>query len=136
MSHHYNQNYSIEQISKLLLILQNCVREDKYIISKNENREENIEFIREYNLSSNRQKDILLKIQPEDFCHSLQNTNVGFEHEVLYVFCPQVNLHNFEGIGECIDIYLKFNLIETVGGNRIIVISFHKRNKSIEYLFK
>ncbi|MDD4112687.1 MAG: hypothetical protein PHC56_06600 [Herbinix sp.] len=136
MNHHYNQNYSIEQISKFLLILQDCVREEKYIISKNENRKENIEFIREYNLNSKRQKDIFLNIQPEDFCHSLQNKNIGFEHEVLYVFCPKVHLFNFEGVDEWTDIYLKFNLLETVSGNRLIVISFHKRNKSIEYLFK
>ena len=67
---------------------------------------------------------------------SLQNTKVGFEHEVLYVFCPQVTLFNFDGIEELVDIYTKFNLIDSGSRKRVVVISFHKRNKSIDYLFR
>lgn len=136
MNHHYNQNYSIEQITDFLLVIQGCVRDNNYIISKNENRIENVDFIKEYNLTSDRQKGILLNIKPEDFCHSLQNTKPGYEHEVLYVFCSEVLLHNFEGNKELVNIYLKFNLLESINGNRIIVISFHRRNKSISYLFR
>jgi hypothetical protein len=76
-----------------------------------------------------------LKIAPEDFCHTLQNTNLGFEHEVLYVFCPRVMLFNFEDNEELVDIYIKFNIIDLNGGKRVVVISFHKRNKPIDYLF-
>jgi hypothetical protein len=136
MSRHYNQNYSREQIAAILVTIQDCVREGRFIISKNENRQENVDFINEYNLSSRRQKEILLKIKLEDFCHSLQNTKIGFEHEVLYVFCPQVMLFNFVGIKELVDIYIKFNLIESDNKKRVVVISFHKRNKLIDYLFK
>ena len=71
MSQHYNQNYTKEQIEAILLTIQDCVRRNRFIISKNENRRENIDFINNYNLSSAKQKDILLKIEPEDFCHSL-----------------------------------------------------------------
>lgn len=136
MSEYYYQNYSRDQIVSVLATIQNCVREGNYIISKNENRQENIDFINEYNLSSRRQKEILLKIKPEDFCHSLQNTNTGFEHEVLYVFCPQVILFNFDGAEELIDIYAKFNLIDLSDGKRTIVVSFHRRNKPIDYLLR
>ena len=136
MDPHYNQNYTREQISTVLQIIQDCVRESRFYISKNENRQENIDFINEYNLSSNKQKEILLKIMPEDFCHTLQNTNLGFEHEVLYVFCPQVMLFNSEGNEETVDIYTKFNIINISGGKRVVVISFHKRNKPIDYLFR
>jgi hypothetical protein len=136
MNQHYNQNYSREQIAAILTTIQDCVREGRFIISKNENRQENIDFINEYNLSSRRQKEILLKIKPEDFCHSLQNTKLGFEHEVLYVFCPQVMLFNFDGIEELVDIYTKFNLIDSDSRKRVVVISFHKRNKPIDYLFR
>ena len=107
-------------------MMQDCVRESRFIISKNENRQENIDFLNEYNLSSRRQKEILLKIQTEDFCHSLQNTKIGFEHEVLYVFCPQVMLFNFDGIEELVDIYTKFNLIDNDNKKLVLVISFHK----------
>jgi hypothetical protein len=70
MSEFYNQNYSREQIVAVLTAIQDCVRESRFIISKNENRQENIDFINEYNLNSKKQKEILLKIEPEDFCHS------------------------------------------------------------------
>ena len=134
MNQHYNQNYSREQIAEILAMIQDCVREGRFIISKNENRQENIDFINEYNLSSRRQKEILLKIEAEDFCHSLQNTKLGFEQEVLYVFCPQVTLFNFDGIEELVDIYTKFNLIDSDSRKRVVVLSFHKRNKLIDYL--
>jgi hypothetical protein len=136
MNQHYNQNYTREQIDVILAMIQDCIRESRFIISKNENRQENIDFINEYNLNSGRQKEILLKINTEDFCHSLQNTKIGFEYEVLYVFCPQVMLFNFDGIEEPVDIYTKFNLIDSESGKRVVVISFHKRNKPIDYLFR
>jgi hypothetical protein len=86
MNRHYNQNYSREQIASVLDTVKDCVRENRYSISKNENRQENIDFIQEYQLTSRRQREILLRIAPEDFCHTLQNTNLGFEYETLYVF--------------------------------------------------
>lgn len=136
MNEHYNQNYSLSDIISIMNDIQNCIREDNFIISKNKNRVENKDFINEYNLNNKRQKEILLKIQAEDFCHTLNNTNAGYEHEILYVFCPQVKLINFIGIEELIDMYVKFNLIDIVKERRLVVISFHKRNKAINYLFK
>ena len=136
MKPYYDQNYTRKQINTILQIIQDCIRENQYIISKNENRQENIEFIVEYNLTSQKQKGILLKITVEDFCHTLQNTNLGFEHEVLYVFCPRVMLFNFEGNEEMVDVYTKFNIIDLYVGKRVVVISFHKRNKPIDYLFR
>ncbi len=136
MSQHYNQNYTKEQICSVLDAIKDCVRENRYSISKNENRQENIDFIQQYNLTSRKQSEILLKIEPEDFCHTLQNTNFGFEHETLYVFCPQAMLFNFSGEEELVDIYTKFNIIDVASGKRAIVISFHKRNKPMDYLFR
>jgi len=102
----------------------------------NEFRQENLDFIRENNLTSERQRRILLQIQTEDFCHSLQNTNVGYEYEILYVFCPQVTLFNFDNEEKLIGIYTKFNIIEMKTGSRVVVISFHERNKPINHLFR
>lgn len=136
MDPHYNQNYTKEQISNVLQIIHNCVRENRFVISKNENRLENINFINDYNINSTKQAEILLNIEPDDFCHTLQNTNSGFEHEVLYVFCPQVILFNFDDNEELVEIYTKFNTISYSGGKRVVVISFHKCNKPIEYLFR
>ena len=136
MNSHYNQNYTKQEIDEILDKVKKCVYNNRYTISLNENRQENIDFINEYNIYSNKQKEILLQLEVEDFCHSLQNTKPGYEYEVLYVFVPQVNLFNAEGVEEKVDIYIKINIIDMSNGSRTIVISFHKRNKAINYLFR
>lgn len=136
MNSHYNQNYTLDDIDTILAKIKSCVEKNRYTISLNENRQENIDFITEYNIRSNKQKSILLQIKTKDFCHSLQNTKIGYEHEVLYVFVPQVQLFNADGEEETVDVYTKFNVIDLSSGNRAIVISFHKRNKPVDYLFR
>lgn len=136
MNPYYNQNYTREEIDAILAKIKACVEQNRYTISLNENRQENIDFINEYNLRSNKQKAILMQIETDDFCHSLQNTKIGYEYEVLYVFVPQVQLFNADGEEETVDIYTKFNVIDLPSGSRAVVISFHKRNKPIDYLFR
>lgn len=136
MNLHYNQNYTRAQIDVILNKINDCVNNNKYTISINKNRQENVDFINEYNITSNKQKAILLQIKTDDFCHSLQNTKIGFEYEVLYVFVPQVKLFNADGEEKTVDIYTKFNIIDLPSGTRIVVISFHKPNKPFDYLFR
>lgn len=136
MNPHYNQNYSREEIKDILAKIKECVTGEKYTISLNERRQENIDFINEYNIRSDRQKSILMQIEVEDFCHSLQNTKIGYEHEILYVFVPQVQLFNADSEKETVDLYTKFNVLDLPSGKRTVVISFHKRNKPIDYLFR
>ncbi len=97
MNPHYNQNYTREEIDAILAKIKVCIESGRYIISQNEKRQENIDFINEYNIRSDKQKSILMKIETDDFCHSLQNTKTGYEYEVLYVFIPQVQLFNADG---------------------------------------
>ena len=113
MDSYYNQNYTKEQITQILAKIKHCVKTHRFTISRNEHRQENIDFINEYNIRSEKQVSILLQIQPDDFCHSLQNTNVGFEHEVLYVFVPQIQLFRADGEEETVDIYTKLNFPST-----------------------
>ena len=136
MNPHYNQNYSREEIENILAKIKECISAGKYTISLNERRQENIDFINEYNIRSDRQKSILMQIKVEDFCHSLQNTKIGYEYEVLYVFVPQVQLFNAEGKEELVDLYTKFNVLNLPSGRKNVVVSFHKRNKPIDYLFR
>lgn len=136
MNPHYNQNYTKEEIDVILEKIKSCVGNNKYTIALNENRQENIDFINEYNIRSNKQKSILLQLRTEDFCHTLQNTKIGYEYEVLYVFVPQIKLFNADGEEEMVDVYTKFNIIDMPSGSRTVVISFHKRNKPIDYLFR
>lgn len=136
MNPYYNQNYTREQIDAILDKIKDCVVNNKYTIALNENRQENIDFINEYNIRSDKQKSILLQLKTEDFCHTLQNTKIGFEYEVLYVFVPQVQLFNADGEEETVDAYTKFNVIDMSNGSRTVVISFHELNKPIDYLFR
>ena len=76
----------------------------------------------------------MLEIDAEDFCYSMQNEHPAFSHEVLYVFSPQVLLRDISDEEIIVDIYVKINILEN--NERIIVVSFHKRNYDIEYLFK
>ena len=136
MNPHHNQNYTKTFIEEVLFAIRQCVSSDKYSISLNEKRPENISFIREYNLRSDKIKAILTQIRAEVFCHSLRNTKPGYEHEVLYVFVPQVTLFNALDEEETVDIYTKFNVTGLPSAIHTIVISFHKRNKPVAYLFR
>ena len=137
MSEHYNQNYTREEVEVILNKIKDCINDNQYIISQNQNRAENVQFITEYRLDEKKRKEILLSIEVDDFCHSLNNTNPGYEHEVLYVLCPQRNLFDIFGEEEFVDIYTKFNIIEyKIDKKRVVTISFHKRNKPIDYLFR
>ncbi|WP_341419622.1 hypothetical protein [Clostridium magnum] len=136
MSEHYNQDYTKEEVDVILQKIKDCVNNNRYTISQNENRKENIQLINDYRLDIKKQKEILLSIAVTDFCHSLNNINPGFEHEILYVFCPQRTLFNVFGEEEFVDIYTKFNIIEYGDNKRVIAVSFHKRNKPIDYLFR
>ena len=136
MNSYHNQDYTEEDITKILETIKECIRNNNYTIAMNENRQENINFINEYNIRSDRQKSILLQLQTDDFCYTLKNTKIGYEYEVLYVFVPQVNLFDADGIEATVDIYIKINIIDMPRGNRVAVISFHKPNKPIDYLFR
>lgn len=58
MNSYYNQNYSREEIEDILEKIKNCVRNNRFTISRNANRQENIDFINEYNIRSDKQKYI------------------------------------------------------------------------------
>ena len=112
MEVYYKQDYTKEQINEVLNKIKDCIINNNYTISLNRNRQENIKFINEYNIRSVKQKNILLSIKVEDFCYTLQNIKIGYEHEVLYVFVPQVKLFNADDIEEMVNVYIKFNLID------------------------
>lgn len=134
MKQSHNINYTYQQIQTILSNIKDCIKKDKYQISLNPNRKDNIEFISEYNLRSKEQKNILLGIMTEDFCYTLQNKHKGYENETLYVFAPKVDLVNAFGEDKTVVVYIKFNFIEE--NDYTIVISFHELHYPISYLFK
>ena len=125
-----------EQIKEYVGKLRNLVIEGKYSISQNNRRRENLNFIEDYKINSDKERKILMSIEYDDFCYAVDNQNSKFAHEVLYVFNKEYVLDNW-GELESIDIYIKTNMTQTRKGDDIvIVISFHKRNKPISYLFR
>ena len=49
---------------------------------------------------------------------------------------PGFNSCSIDGEEETVDVYTKFNVIDLPSGSRAVVISFHKRNKPVDYLFR
>lgn len=143
MYHYYVQdnnekiivNYTKESFLKTFNLIKTCIRFDRWTIELNENRLENQEFIEAYNLSSKKIKQILMDIKIEDFCYAtphLKEKNV-----LLYVFAPKAKVYEVQGSNVFVDMYIKFRIIETKEDPAVLVtISFHKLNKSINYLFK
>lgn len=125
-----------DEINKYLDKLRKAILEGKYIISKGQNRQENVDFIEDYKIDTKKEKEILLGIQCDDFCYAVDNEKEGFSHEKLYIFCKRQKL-DYWGALEVVDIYIKINMTQTKGGECFtIVVSFHKRKKPIRYLFK
>lgn len=136
MRNDYNRDYTIDEIGETLSIIKTCVSNDNYTVSLNENRLENIDFINTYNLTPAKRKRILLGLEVEDFCYSLNNSKPGFEDEILYVFAPIVTLFEADGAEGLVSMYLKFNIINNSKGGFIVVVSFHGLNYPIDYVFK
>ncbi|MBQ3224103.1 MAG: hypothetical protein IJB42_00180 [Oscillospiraceae bacterium] len=134
MDNKYDTNYTKEDIEEIVDIIHECVNNNMYSISLNLNRKENIDFVAEYNITKEKQKKILLDMSAEDFCYSVQNEHPAFSYEILYVFAPQVLLRDVTDEEAIVDVYVKINILEN--NERIIVVSFHKRNYDINYLFR
>lgn len=130
------KDYSEEQIKNLIEIIKNCARENRYIISLEDNKLENIQFMQEYNINEKKRINILFNLYYKDFCYGLKNLKDGFEENNLYIFCVQRELYNIEDKKESVDIYLKFNIICNEAEEYRILVSLHKRNKPITYVFK
>lgn len=129
-------NFTPDEIKDYLDKFRKCVLEGRYSISQNDNRQENIDFIEDYKIDTKKEHEILLGLQFDDFCYAVENENLDFAHEVLYIFCKQHEL-DFWGTLETVDIYIKVNMIETRRGDLFsVVVSFHKRNFEITYLFR
>lgn len=129
-------NFTPEEIKEYLSKLRKLIINDKYSIEQNKNRKENIEFIEDYKITTKKEKQILLGLEIDDFCYAVSNTNKGYEHEILYIFCKFHEL-DFWGTLENVEIYIKINMTQTwKGDDYAIIISLHKRNKPIRYLFK
>lgn len=129
-------NFTVEEIEKYLGDIKILTVQRKYIISQNKNRLENIEFIEEYNINTKKIKEMITNLHYSDFCYAADNVKEKFKDEKLYVFSKCFELDNW-GEHKMVDVYFKFNKTSiNEKDDFFIIISFHKRNKDVTYLFK
>jgi hypothetical protein len=130
------EHYSPDEIKAYLDDFRKCILNRRYIISQNENRQNNIDFIEDYKINTKKEKEILLGLQFDDFCYAVENDKKEYAHEVLYIFCKQHQL-DYWGKLEDVDIYIKINMVQSSSEDFYsVVVSFHKRKHDITYLFK
>ena len=110
-------------------ILKKSVNAGKFIVCTTEKNEKNRKFIFEYGLTKNKQKQMLIKLEANDFCYSADNYNDPQER--LYFFCREYELDNW-GTIENVEVYIK---IARKQDDFIVVVSFHKPEKNIKKLF-
>ena len=68
-----------------------------------------------------------------------QHYNQNYTKEKVAAILQRIQdctLFNLDDKEKLVDIYTKFNIIDMDTGSRIVVISFHERNKPIDYLFR
>ena len=111
-----------------------AVRSDRYRIAQNTKRPDNIRLFLDYVIDEAKAKDILLKLEADDFSEILQNDHEGYENERLYVFGKDANLLERAGNEEkTVSLYIKFNKLENCF---VVVISFHEQKYPITYYFR
>lgn len=130
------KDYTKEMITKLINIIKECAVEGRVTVSLEGSRTENMQFIEEYNVNEEKLVDILCGLSEEDFCYGLKNMQDGVVYDDLYIFCPEKELYNIKGEREAVDIYMRFNIMESEGGSCRTLVSLHKRNKPITYIFR
>ena len=123
-------NFDYEDILKYLKRVKIAIVQEKYNLAMN--REKNKKFSEDYTLISKKIENIILNLEVEDFYYGVDNEKEEYSHEILYVFCIRKELNYFGEYKE-VDIYIKFNLIESADYSHII--SFHELEKKISFLF-
>ena len=126
-------NLSIADIEEYLSIVRQAVREDRYEIERNENREENLKLSWQYMLPEEEIKKIIYSLTPLDFSEAVKNRKKRFANEILYVFGKNVNLiERDSGQEKEIELYIKFN---KEIDNYVIVTSFHEAKHPVKKYF-
>lgn len=122
-------NHTKKEIEEFLNIVKKNINVNKFTICTTLKNEKNRRFIEMYKLNSNKQKQMLLQLNVEDFCYSVDNYNNPKER--LYIFCKKYELNNW-GTLEKVEVYIKLVIKEK---DFVLIISFHDLEKNIKKLF-
>lgn len=128
-------DYSFKEIEQNLNAIKQCVKNDRFKLSLGQKREANQNFVLNYNLTRERQRQLLLKLTSYDFCHCLINERYGHEHEDLLVFMPKMVLRDCFGIEKQVTLYIKLNLVTASRTPITIIISMHEARYEPNYCF-
>ena len=127
-------NITIQDVEEYLLEVKKSIKDGKFRIDRNKNRQDNRNLFWDYVLDEAGAKEILLSLTPKDFSEILKNEHKGYEYEKLYVFGKDVKLLERIGTEEkSVSLYIKFNKLENC---YVIVISFHEQKYPLKYPFK
>ena len=118
-----------DEISKYLKVFKELVSKKQFVVSQNNNRLENREFIKRYHLKEKKQMQMLLDIDVLDFCYSVDDYKNP--NERLYIFLKEYEL-DYWGILEKVSVYIKIAIKK---GDFTVIISFHEANKLTKKLF-
>ena len=120
-----------EDISNYLIDVKCAVKQGRYqLSSRKKNRELSIDYV----FSEEDRKNIILSLEVDDFSKTVQNEHPNYSYEVLYIFGKEVKLlPRFGGEEEFVKLYIKFNKINKM---YVIIISFHKQEYPLTYMFK
>lgn len=132
-------DFKENDIQEYLNIVFRLINEGKRklrITKDNKIRIKNKKFIRKYKIKEKQIDNIIRGITINDFCYAADEKDSNFSDERLYIFCKQEELEHY-GYIEKIDIYIKLKKDKLIDGTELILyISFHERERPINYLFR
>lgn len=122
-----------EEVALYLAEVFAAVRAGSYQISP---RPKNQEIYEDYVFTEADAKQVILSLTAENFSDAVQNDQIQYKDEILYIFGKDVKLLPRYGKTvdeECISLYIKFNKISA---GYVFVISLHKQEYPLDYKFK
>ena len=112
-------NVSKLQVIQYLSEVKEAVRNGRYRIDRNFNRQDNVNLFLDYVIDEAKTQEILLSLDVMDFSTILKNEHKGYEHERLYVFGKDVILLERYGVTEkSVPLYIKINKLD----NQFVIV--------------
>ena len=97
------------EVEEYLSNVKKAVKEGRYEIERNANREANSMLFRNYLISEEDAKKIIYNLTPMDFSEAVRNRKPQYADEILYIFGKEVKLLERYGDAEKeIELYIKF----------------------------
>lgn len=112
------------EVNDLLYRLKRLLKDKRTRLVVCNNKDKNFVFSYLYGIDKSYIKEILSKLEVDDFVETVENTNPNFPKGLLHVFTKQVVLVNAKGEEDVIQLYIKFSLDDKK--RYITTVSFHE----------